>query len=502
MNQRKRGILITYCTMVINIIAGFLYTPYMIKHLGASEYGVFSLSNSLISFISLLDLGFNQTMVRYIAKYRTREDKHYINTLNGFFLKIYLLVGATAIIIGVILLKLYPIFCRNTFTLEEVSLFKIVFSILLLNIVISFPMSVFSAALNAYEKFTFLRLVNMICIIIKYICIFSLLYLGYHLVTVVLVTCISAVSIQIFYLIYCRKVLNMRFEFKKHINKEQSKEICLFSFFIALNLLVDFIYNNTDKLLLGAICGTTMVSIYTIGIHFFTYFQELSTAISSVFLPKVVAIYEKTKDMSALSHLFLRVGKFQLILLVLVLCGFIACGDDFILLWVGEGFQESYIVGLLIMVPSLISLSQNIGISILWAMNRHKDRSYMQIVVAIFNFIISIPLSIKYGAIGAAAGTFIMTVMSQIYMNWYYVRKIHLDISGYWINFIKILATAVPVLILLVFIKDITGITNWIEFVIYVMLYVFVYSLAIWLIYLDKDERKNIFAQVYKILKR
>ena len=65
MNQRKRGILITYCTMVINIIAGFLYTPYMIKHLGASEYGVFSLSNSLISFISLLDLGFNQTMVRY-----------------------------------------------------------------------------------------------------------------------------------------------------------------------------------------------------------------------------------------------------------------------------------------------------------------------------------------------------------------------------------------------------------------------------------------------------
>ena len=206
--------------------------------------------------------------------------------------------------------------------------------------------------------------------------------------------------------------------------------------------------------------------------------------------------------MSALSHLFLRVGKFQLILLVLVLCGFIACGDDFILLWVGEGFQESYIVGLLIMVPSLISLSQNIGISILWAMNRHKDRSYMQIVVAIFNFIISIPLSIKYGAIGAAAGTFIMTIMSQIYMNWYYVRKIHLDISGYWINFIKILATAAPVLILLVFIKDITGITNWIEFVIYVMLYVIIYSLAMWLIYLDKDERKNIFAQVYKILKR
>ena len=50
--------------MGLRVLIGLVYTPFMLMKVGDSQYGVYSLSLSLISFISLLDLGFGQTMVR------------------------------------------------------------------------------------------------------------------------------------------------------------------------------------------------------------------------------------------------------------------------------------------------------------------------------------------------------------------------------------------------------------------------------------------------------
>lgn len=500
MGQREIGILITYITMLVNIIAGFLYTPYMISHLGASEYGIFSLSSSLISFVTLLDLGFNQTMVRYIAKYKAKDEKVTQNDLNGFFMRIYLVVAIFAIIIGILLLTIYPLFCSETFTPQELRLFKIVFFILLVNIVVSFPMSIFDATVNAYERFIYLKMIALICIVIKYICIFLLLYMGFHLVSIALVTSISAMAVHFFNMVYCKQKLDMRFSFGK-LEKLLSHEIYAFSALIFINLIVDFVFNNTDKLLLGVIKGTSAVSIYTIGTHFFIYYQELSVAISGVFLPRIVMMYEREKDVEKLSDLFLKVGKIQLILLALVLSGFFACGNEFIWLWVGDGFYESYIVGLLFMIPALVSLSQNLGISILRAMNIHKYRAYVQILMTILNLVLSIPLAIRYGATGAAIGTFISTIFGQVLMNWCYMTKVGLNILRYWRDFIRLSVIVCFVLALMMSIKKLFEITRWEGFLAYVLTYTIIYFLSIWSGYLNKNERKNIVMRLHYFVK-
>ena len=120
--------------------------------------------------------------------------------------------------------------------------------------------------------------------------------------------------------------------------------------------------------------------------------MELSTAMSGVFLPNIVYLYERKKDMKEISDLFLRVGRLQMAILTLALGGYIALGKEFISLWVGDDYRDAYYIGLIIMLPALIPLTQNIGISILRAMNLHKYRSYMYLIIAILNVCISIPL--------------------------------------------------------------------------------------------------------------
>lgn len=496
MGQRKLGIVINYITLAMNIIIGLFFTPFMILKLGDGLYGVYSLSNSLISLVTLLDLGFGQTIVRYITQAKVNGDIEEERRLNGFFIILYLIISLIALIVGLILVWIYPEIAKQTLTQSEIWQFRIVFLILLINVVVSFPLSVFSATLNAYEQFAILKLINFIMSIFKYVFMVMLLFFGYKLISITIVSFISSIITQIFYVYYCVKKIRIKFVFKK-INTELRDEILNFSFYIFLNLIIDFLYANTDYLILGVVSGTMAVSIYTIGNYFSTYFTELSSAMSSVFMPKIVELYNK-KDISEISHLFNKIGRFQMAILFLVLGGYICFGIDFIKLWVGDMYYDSYIIGILIMIPSMVPLTQNIGISVIRAMNIHKYRSFMYIIIAILNVIISIPLSIKYNGIGAAIGTCVATICGQvIFMNLFYKKKVCIDINEYWKNFTRFLLLTFVVVAFNLYLKSLIAITTWTSLLfsifIFTVCYVFLY-----LFFVANSYEKNILVKLIK----
>jgi O-antigen/teichoic acid export membrane protein len=498
MNQKKIGIILTYCIMVFNIIIGLFYTPFMLSKLGDGEYGIYSMSSSLISFITLLDLGLGQTLVRYISKARAFNNKDEEARLNGLFLTMYSVIAIISIFIGIFIVTLYPSLCSKTMTSQEIYLFRIVFSILLVNAVVSFPLCVFSSTINAYERFFFLKAINFLALLCKYMGLILLLLLGYKVVAITIVTVLSSIIMQIAYVIYCTKKIKINFSFGGY-DKKFIREIFWFSFFIFLNLIIDFLYNNTDKLILGAICGTSSVTVYTIGIYFQSYFQELSTALSGVFLPQIIGLYEKDHKIKEISDIFLKIGRLQFSILSLALGGFVLLGKEFINLWVGNAYTQAYYIGLLIMLSSIIPLTQNIGITILRAMNLHKYRSYMYLVIAIVNVGISIPLAMRLSGLGAAIGTAIATLAGQIlFMNWFYYRKVHLDINQYWRN---CLSFVLPVSIMVCvgfFFKRISPVTSWIKFTFFTLLFCGIYFVLYWMFIFNEYEKAIIKSIVTK----
>lgn len=485
MNQRKLGVIISYITMALNIFLGIFYTPFMLEKLGASEYGIYSLAGSLTAFVTMLDLGFNQTLVRYLAKYRAVGDKKKENLMLGFFLKLYCVIAVIAMILGSVLLYLYPMVCKNTMSASELETFRIVFVILLVNIVISFPMCIFSAVLNTHEKFVYMKFVGLVCVIIKYGAITVALLSGRKSIALALIGAIVSVITQLSYMIYCIFKIHIKFEFGK-VEKGLIKEIISFSFFIFLNILIDYLYNNTDKLLLGSLCGTVAVSIYTVGIQFTTYFQEMSTTICGVFLPRISYLYEHDKNIKEISNIFNKVGRIQMILLFWVLSAFVALGRNFIRLWVGELYDDAYIIALLIMIPALVPLTQNIGVTILRVMNMHRYRSYMYLAIAIINVVTSIPLAMKWSGIGAAIATCGANILGQIlFMNFFYAKVIKLNIKEYWKNLVKFFVYSIP----FVWVFQRCQINNWAMFIIWAAIYSVVYLIGYFLLIANDYEK-------------
>lgn len=75
MSQLKKGAILNYITIFLTNIIGLLMTPFILNHLGKSEYGIYITIGALVGTISLLDFGLNNTVVRFVAKYKAEKDR-------------------------------------------------------------------------------------------------------------------------------------------------------------------------------------------------------------------------------------------------------------------------------------------------------------------------------------------------------------------------------------------------------------------------------------------
>ncbi len=498
MNQRKAGALLSYVYLALTFIVGLFYTPFALGFLGKEEYGVFSIAMSVISFLTIFDMGFTHTMVRYISRYKALGDKKGENRINGMFLVFYAAIALIALVVGIILsFFIEDIFVSNASGLTEweAMRLKMIFLILLINLVGSFPLGMYSAILNANEGFVVLKGVSIISYILTYVGMTAALFLGYGAVALAVITTVVSLALKIIQGVYVQYRFKPKFDIKSW-DKDVVKEVFGFSFFIFLNVLIDRLYADTDKFILGIVKNSAIVTIYSVGVQFTSYFEQFSTSISGVFLPHITELTTKEKDMKKVSEIFVRIGRIQFILLGFLMSGFIILGRMFIGLWVGEDMNEAYYIALVVIIPAIIPLSQNIGISVIRALNRHRFRSVMYLGIAILNVGLSVPMAMWFGGFGAACITGFGTCLGQILtMNWFYYKRIGLDIPRYWKEAAKILLVLVPVgligfgMHMLPFWDSFSEWNGWISFICQGIIYSVIFVVCAWLFIFNEYEK-------------
>lgn len=500
MNQKKFGVILSYLAQVISIATALLYTPVMLRILGQSEYGLYQLVASVVAYLSLLGLGFSASYLRFYSKYKAEENEIEIARVNGMFLTIFLIIALLCVVCGTFMcINIRSIFADGL-TEAEYSKARILMMILVVNMAVSFPNNVFDCIITAHEKFIFQKLLNVLQVLLNPFLALPLLLLGYGSIGMVCVTTGLTITKCISNIIFCILKLKTRFLFR-NFKFSVFKEMWAFTFFIFLNSIIEQINWNVDKFLLGRFLGTIVVSIYAVGSQINNMYMQLSGAIAGVFAPQVYKIVSTSNDKNQLSDLFIKIGRIQAILMFLIVSGFALFGKNFISLWVGEEYAISYYVVLILMIPATIPQIQNIGIEIQRAQNRHQVRSIVYAALSVGNLIISIPLSMKYGAIGAAVGTGIALIVGNvIFMNWYYNYGLGLDITRFWKSistFVLPIAFSFAVGIL---IKKVLSQNSWFFFCCSICMYSLVYFIFFYILGMNEYEKNLVHGFAKRIM--
>lgn len=490
MNNIRGGAFLSYIAMFLSSLISIIYTPLMLDYLGKSEFGLYNLVLPIISYLGLVQLGIGSAYIRWFYKYKVKNDIKSISKLNGTYMLIYFVLSIIVSIGGFIILSNIRWILGEKLTVSEIVIAKKLVIILIINMIVTFIGSPFSAYITANARFIFQKLLGIVTTIITPIFNIIVLLGGFGSIGLAMVTTLVNITSLIVCFLYCKCNLNFSMDFR-NLNISLVKSLFAFSFYIFLNAIIDQINWSVDKIIIGRIINTAAVGIYAIASQFNAYYLSFSTNIVNVFTPKINEIVAKEeKDMDwKLTQLFTKVGRVQFLILALVLSGFILFGNQFIVLWLGEGYREVYYVTLLLLIPVTIPCIQNIGIEVQKAKNKHQFRSWLYFFIALFNVIFSIPLCMIFDITGCAFGTATALIIGNgIIMNCYYHYRIGIDIKYFWKR-ISSMFKGIFLAILIGSIMSFIPLNNYLSFVFVALVYTVIYCISAYFLSCNYEEK-------------
>ncbi len=493
-NEVKWGAILSYLLIIINSLYGFLIVPYILSSLGSVEYGVYKTISSLSSSLMILDLGIGGTVMRYIAKFKSDGKKDKIESFISMALGEGAIICVVLAVVSLVIYALIPTIYSTGLSSTEIVLAEKLFIILAINMVFHIIENVFNGIISGYNNFTFANGLKLFRILSRIALIFIVFSFIKNAVVLVLIDLILTVSQIIIEYIYVKVKLKTKVRLSfRNWDKEIFKESFKYTFLLFITTIAAQINNNLDNVVIGAIQGAAPVAIYSMGLLIFGMFEQLSTSLSSVMLPTVTNILKDDTDGTQIQKTIVKIGRIQFMLLGAALVGFIVLGKSLIDLWLGEGYDDVYVITLILMAPALLELCVNVCLSVLRAKNMLGFRTGVLFATTFLNAVITVVGVKFFGYYAAAVGTALSFIIgSVVIMNIYYYKmlsfrmiKIYRQIfSGTWLC---LLLSGGALAISSRYLTN-----GWIGFVLNIIVFCVVYGATMILFGFKKEEKQMI----------
>lgn len=495
-SQRKAGAILGYANIIIKNLVNLVYTPMLLAFVGQADYGVFQTSNSFVFSLSLLTFGFSEAYIRFYTLRRAHGTEGDVRQLNGMYLVLYIGVCAVALTLGLFFSANVQAFFSGSFTPEQVGLAGQLMAIMAFSVVCTLFSSVFDAYILAHEQFRFQQTRQMFTTLAIPVIAFGLLNLGMEAVGVALAQLAVNVALMLLNIRFAVGKLGMRFDLRG-FDTSLFKAIASFSAWIFANQICDLVNQSVPNMLLGALTSAVIVSVFAVAVQIRQVFYSLSTAMSSVFVPKINQLVATSDDNRELTRLMTRVGRYQLLLFCWVYCGFVLLGKFFITRWAGAGFLDAYYLICAMTLPVGVPLCQNTGIAIQRAKNRHKARSLVMLAMALFNVVFTWIASPSLGYWAPAIAYIVSIALGNgLFMNWYYHARIGLDMGFFWKRNLPVVIVSAVVTAAGMLVGHFLPVGSWLGFCAWGLVYSAVFVGAMWAFVLDDNEKAAVKAKL------
>ena len=399
MSQLKKGAILSYVNILLTNIVGLVLTPFIIRSFGDSEYGLYSLIGSFVAYLTLMDLGLNNTIVRFVSKYRSEKNTEGEQRFLGTTMLIYFAISIVLVILGLFLyFNLEGVFGKSL-SPSQMATAKIMFLILVFNITITLPGGTFLAICTAYGEFVFPKVIMIIKYILRALTVYIILTLGGKSISLVVIDTVFSVLVILITLFYCVSKLKVKFSFRG-IDKIMVKQVFAYSVWIFIMGIISKFQWNGGQVILGINTNTEVVAVFAIGLMLGGYFGAFSGVINTLLLPKAANMVASFNTPKELTNTMIKVGRANMFISLLILSGFFVLGKEFVQLWVGNSYNESWNIAMIIMCASIIPLSQSFGISILEIKNKIKYRAIGMFISMSLALVVGYYYSKEFGMYG------------------------------------------------------------------------------------------------------
>ncbi len=499
--QFTLGAIISYFSIAFNIITGLLYTPWMIKTIGDDQYALYTLAISIVNLL-LLDFGIGGSVTKFLSNFYARGEQDKANAFMGIVYKVFFIITACiAVILTAVFFFLGSMY--KNLSPGDLVVLKRLYIIVAVYSVVTFPCIPFTGTLTANEKFIEVKLCELVQRIVSVALIIFFLIQNKGVYALLLVTVITNALTYLAKYIFIRRktktVANIKFW-----DRKMAKELFGFSIWLTVQSIAQrFIFNIMPSIII-ALTGSVEVTLFSLASTIEGYVYTFTDAINGMFMPKVARLTSSENKAKEMPLLMGKVAKYHMATLGLLFIGFVCVGQQFVFLWMGEGYEVLYMAILLLILPSMISTPQQVASTSLLTMGIVKPQAMIFIVGSVINIGIAVVLLPYIGVLGACisvmAAYLLRTALTNILL---YKKHLPIKLSRYFFDtYARWVIVAAITVVWGVLLNYLLPIQSWSSLLIKAVGIGAVYLALFVFIDLKKEDRNELFSKFTSIVKK
>lgn len=440
---------------VITAVLGFITQRIFISNLGVEYAGINGVFTSIISILTLTDLGISTAVIFHLYKPLANGNHDKVAALMQFYHKACRIISGIIILGGLILIPLAPTFVGETTVPDNL---YVIFGLFIANAVFSYTLNYRRPLLNADQKGFIVNSVVAICHLLLYgLKIFILLatknfylYTACTIFAKIIENLIISLIVKKRYPYITKKAkldTAVKADFKQKIKGS------------IYHNAASYVVYSTDNIIISQIFGVISVGLYS---NYYLILNSLNLLFGQLFTAMTASLGNILASEGA-QKLYSVTKKIMLLNFWVYATVSIAayyCITPFVKLWLGADFLFTDVIVITLILNFYLQATRAPMTSILSSAGIIYENRFVPVVEAIINLVASIALGLTIGL----PGVFIGTAMSNLFLHLYsypkYAFKLVLKRNRfeYILTFLKYLGLFIAVWI------SIGGIINFVHF--------------------------------------
>jgi O-antigen/teichoic acid export membrane protein len=395
----------------VTVAVGFLLSPFILHRLGDEAFGLWVLIFSITGYYGIFDFGIRSSIVKYLAEFEvTGAREQLARVVNVSILSYGCVALALLAVTGVCSLYVDSLFHVPAGFLRSARLLVLVAGSA---VAAGFPLSVFAGILEGRQEFPFINLTQVVATLLRALLIVLALAHGLGLVTIVAITVLLPVLSYVAYALRVMRVMPLPFG-ARYVDRATFRRIVHYSSSSFVSQLAFRLRFQSDALIIGAMLSASAITYFSIGSKLLNYSFIPLAGLGQIFTP-LSSRLDAAGDRVRLHKLFVEGNRACALVVFPVSAFLLVLGKSLINVWVGSRYESSYVILVILLIPSILSDIQAGSRQILYGLGRHRALAIVNVVEAVVNVVLSIALIRYWGIVGDALGTAIPLGCSAIF---------------------------------------------------------------------------------------
>jgi O-antigen/teichoic acid export membrane protein len=450
----------SWLAVFVNAVVGFLLTPYVLHHIGAVEFGLYTLVTALSGYYGLFDLGVRSAVLRFVSRALSLNDREETNRVVSSAFYFYWGICAFAILATFLLLPWLP----TMFGVSGQTARAFQHLVLLAGILqgLIFPLNVFAGSLDASGRFDLVYMIQIFSLLLRVAIVVLVIRVGGRLFEVGSVVLLSSFLAYLLQVPFALRELPSLSLSPKWVSKKKLKEMLGYAFVTIGVGVGDKLKANVFPVIIGVLLNPFAVTLFSLPTRLLRFPLDGVSTMTEVVNP-ASSYLEARRDFASLRRLLVLTAQGAYLLLVPMSVFLIMFGRDILRLWVGPAYLSTY--------PLLVILTLGMGAgatqaglqSMLFGIGRHKGLiAYRLAEAGAFVVLGAVALKLSGLEAFAIAVSFTLLVTSLILVPQHVCRIVSLPMRSYlWQGCLKPSLLAIPFSVVLLAVCQITSIKSW-----------------------------------------